>query len=119
MPDDPRVPEAMSLAALGVSALATAAVLARDPGSGRGATLALMLVGFAALAVLIGAELRRPRLGRGTVVGAVAALLVLAVVVPPRQSGDVWSYAMYGRMVTGVQASPSRHTPAEFRDDPI
>jgi alpha-1,6-mannosyltransferase len=109
----------MSRAALGVCALATAAVLLRAPGSGRGVTLALMVVAFAALAVLVGAERRRPRLGRGLAAGAAAALLVLAVVVPPRQSGDVWSYAMYGRMVTEYQASPYRHTPAEYRDDPI
>ena len=109
----------MSRVALGVSALVTATVLLRPADSGRGLTLALLVVAFAALAVMIGVERRRRRLGRGLVVGVTAALLVLAVVVPPRQSGDVWSYAMYGRMVTEYQASPYRHTPLEFRGDPI
>ena len=109
----------MSRAALCVSALGTAVVLLRAPGSARGPTLALLAVAFAALAVVLVAERRRRRLGRSLVVGVTAGLLVLAVVVPPRQSGDLWSYAMYGRMVSEYQASPYRHTPAEFRGDPI
>ena len=100
----------MSGAALGVSALATAAVLVRAPGSGRGLTLALLAVAFVGLAVVLVAERRRRRLHRGPVLAATAALLVLAVVVPPRHSGDVWAYAMYGRMVTEYLATPYRHT---------
>ncbi|HEX2191872.1 MAG TPA: hypothetical protein VHH09_01640, partial [Acidimicrobiales bacterium] len=108
----------MSRVALAVASLATAAVLLVDPDS-RGLVVVLLLVAFAALAVLVGSERRHRRLGRREVGLAAAALLVLAVVVPPRQSGDLWSYAMYGRMVSEYQVSPYRHTPAEFRTDPI
>jgi hypothetical protein len=37
----------------------------------------------------------------------------------PRESGDVWSYEIYGRMVAVHHASPYRHVPAEFLHDPM
>ena len=42
-------------------------------------------------------------------------MLVSAVVIPPRGSNDVWSYAAYGRMVSVHDASPYNHVPADFR----
>ena len=48
-----------------------------------------------------------------------AVLLVMAAAVPPIQSGDVWSYASYGRMVIKYHDSPYTHTPADYANDPI
>jgi hypothetical protein len=56
---------------------------------------------------------------RGTVVVLGAPLLVLAVAVAPHGSHDLWSYAMYGRMVSHYHASPYRHIPAEYPLDPL
>ncbi len=109
----------LSRAAIVVAALAMAGLLLRGPGATNGISLVLLLVAFVALAVMVGAERRRPFLGRRLVLGVSGALLVLAVVVPPTESGDVWSYAMYGRMVSNYHDSPYRHRPAEFRADPI
>lgn len=102
-----------------MAAAAVAGTLLRGPGGSAGPDLVLLTVAFAALAVVLAAERRRPRLDRGLVLGLSGALLVLAVVVPPTESSDVWSYAMYGRTVSHYHASPYRHTPAEYRDDPI
>ncbi|MEA2704285.1 MAG: alpha,6-mannosyltransferase [Actinomycetota bacterium] len=102
-----------------VAALAMTAVLLRGPSSSAGPEIALLVVAFAALAVMVAAELRERRLRRGAVLAVGAALLVLAVVVPPMQSNDVWSYATYGRMVSEYGVSPYRHAPADYPDDPV
>jgi hypothetical protein len=105
--------------ALAVAALATAAVLLRGPSSSAGPEIVLLILAFAVLGVMVAAELRRPRLGRRAVLVVGGGLLVLAVVVPPLQSNDVWSYAVYGRMVSEYHVSPYRHAPADFPDDPV
>ncbi|MGI9023869.1 MAG: glycosyltransferase 87 family protein, partial [Acidimicrobiales bacterium] len=110
---------AASRAALVVGALAMAGVLLRGPRGATGFSLVLLVVAFVSLAALVGAERRRRCLTRGLVLGVSGVLLVLAVVVPPTESADLWSYAMYGRMVSEYRESPYRHTPEEYRDDPI
>lgn len=76
----------------------------------------LSTVTCARLAVL---EWRRPRLGLRPLVVAIGLVLVSAVVIPPRGSNDVWSYAAYGRMVSVHHASPYNHVPADFRGDAL
>src|SRR4051794_13370399 len=49
--------------------------------------------------VLVGTRTRE-HLRRPVVIGVGAALLLVAVAMPPRQSHDLWIYAMYGRTVT-------------------
>jgi alpha-1,6-mannosyltransferase len=64
-------------------------------------------------------EHRDPRLGVVPVAVAIAITITASVIEPPRTSNDVWSYTMYGRMVTVHDASPYDHTPADFRNDPF
>jgi hypothetical protein len=109
----------VSRGALVAAAAAVVAVLVRGPEAAVGPNLALLAVGFAALVALVAAERRRRCLTRGLVLGVSGALLVVAVATPPAQSADVWSYAMYGRMVSEYRANPYRHTPAEYQADPI
>lgn len=104
----------MTRAAAVVAAGATGWVLVRGPSSARGFDVVLLVVGFVALAVLIGGELRRPRLSRGLVWGLTAPLLVLAVVIPPTESHDVWAYAMYGRIVSHYHSNPYKRQPYAF-----
>jgi hypothetical protein len=52
------------------------------------------------------------------VMGVAAALMALAVAIPPRTSNDVWAYAMYGRIVTEYHASPYVHAPEGYPSDP-
>ncbi len=51
----------------------------------------------------------------------VASLLLLAVAVvePPVQSRDLWSYAMNGRILEHYGANPSIRTPADYPHDPL
>lgn len=100
------------------SALATAALLVGTrlhPVT----SLALLIVASAA----VGAVALVPALRVGvrplTVAVLAAPVLVLAVALPPRGSHDIWSYAMYGRMVARYHASPYRHIPSEYAHDPI
>jgi alpha-1,6-mannosyltransferase len=105
--------------ALAVAALAMAASLLRGPRAAAGPNLVLIGVAYLALALVVVWARQGRALHRRPVLGLGGALLVLAVVVPPTESGDVWSYAMYGRMVSRYSASPYNHTPAEYQADPI
>ena len=104
--------------ALAVCTVATAAVLV----AGRLSAI-LVLVG---VAVALGSywwmvttEARRPSLTLRSVVVAIAIVLGAAVTIGPRQSGDLWSYAMYGRIVAVHHASPYKHVPDEYPNDPM
>jgi hypothetical protein len=104
--------------ALVTAVASTALVVAVAP---RHSLLAVLLVAVstAACAVLVVFERRRPRLGPRPIVAAVALVFVVALIAPPRASNDIWSYAMYGRMVSVHHASPYEHVPADFRSDPL
>lgn len=109
----------VSRGALAVAALAIAAALLRGQRASPGLNMVLLLVAFLSLGVLVAAELRARHLTRTLVLVVSGGLLVLAAVVPPTQSTDVWSYSMYGRMVAHYQDSPYRHSAADYPGDPI
>jgi hypothetical protein len=46
-------------------------------------------------------------------------LMTIAVVQPPEESHDLWSYAMNGRILEHYGASPYTHTPADYPHDPL
>jgi hypothetical protein len=80
----------------------------------------LLVIGAgAAGGVLILLEHRSSCLRLAPVVGTIGVVMFVSVLVPPRTSNDLWSYAMYGRMVTVYDQSPYDHTPAQFRRDPL
>ena len=79
----------------------------------------VVLLSTATCARLAVLEWRQPRLGLRAVVVAIGLVLASAVVIPPRGSNDVWSYAAYGRMVSVHNASPYNHVPADFRGDAL
>ncbi len=105
--------------ALAVCALATSAVVVV------GQSLAA-IVGMVATAIALGsywsmvvAEERRPSLTLRNVVIAIAVVLGAAMTTVPRESGDVWSYTIYGRMVAVHHASPYRNLPDDYPNDPM
>jgi hypothetical protein len=99
-----------------VVTVATAAFVVLYPNLSLAAAVGLVVVAFGAwFRVLRGLEGAHPRSVR--LVGlAAGALLVVAVVVPPRGSLDLWSYVMDGRIVTVHHASPYTHAPGDFHD---
>lgn len=84
----------------------------------QGQAFPLLLVASAAFAFLLIMEARRPVLDRRVVLWSSIVLIAVAVVIPPRESADVWSYAMYGRMVDHFHADPYRVSPLAFSGDP-
>ena len=105
-------------AALGVAVLCSVLLVAVAP---RHSPLAIGLVVGATLAcgVLAVWERRTPRLGVRPVMAAIALVFAVAVVKPPTTSNDLWSYGMYGRMVTVHDANPYVAVPNDFRSDPL
>ena len=99
----------------GVAVLALSMLVALNAPQARGFPyLVLASLVFAWLIVM---EARRPCLDRRVVLAVSLGLLVAAVVAPPRDSADVWSYAMYGRMVSHFHADPYRVSPQVFSGD--
>lgn len=70
------------------------------------------------LFALLAAERAGNTVGIGRVAGSGAVVLVAAILVAPHDSHDLWSYAMYGRILSIHHASPWVVTPSHFRGDP-
>ena len=68
---------------------------------------------------MVTAEERQSSLTLRSVVVALTVVFAAALMSAPRESGDVWSYEIYGRMVAVHHVSPYRHVPAEFPGDPM
>jgi alpha-1,6-mannosyltransferase len=81
-------------------------------------SLPALLIAFVSFALLLFGETRRPALSRRLVIASIGLLFGLAVAVPPRQSKDIWSYAIYGRIVAVHHADPYGQPPASFGTDP-
>jgi hypothetical protein len=80
----------------------------------------LLVVGTGSLvAALVVLEHRNRRLCLASVTLAIGLTMFASVWTPPRTSNDLWSYTMYGRMVTVYDRSPYEHVPTEFRPDPF
>src|SRR5437588_4803818 len=89
---------ASATVALVVCIVATATALV----AGRWSAIVLLIAVAAALGSywwMVTAEARHPALRLRTVVFAIAAVLGVGVTMAPQRSGDVWSNAMYGRIV--------------------
>ena len=79
----------------------------------------LTIVAAALAGALVLFEHRDRQLSLAPVALAIAIVITASVVMQPRTSNDLWSYTMYGRMVTVHDTSPYDHTPADFPHDPF
>ena len=79
----------------------------------------LIIAGLAAWILLIALGWARGTLPIRGVVVAIAITMGLAVATPSYQSKDVFSYAMYGRIVTEHHHSPYDSYPMHFEGDPM
>jgi hypothetical protein len=102
--------------ALGVTLTAECALVALPRVSSMGG-LALAVIAAAGWGLVV----TDPRLEscRRLTVCAIALAFAVAIAVPPRGSHDLWSYVMYGRMVSAHHASPYVHAPNAFPHDPF
>jgi Glycosyltransferase family 87 len=53
------------------------------------------------------------------IVSAIVLLAVVAVATPPKGSNDLWSYVMYGRVLSVHHANPWVQAPSRFASDPF
>jgi dolichol-phosphate mannosyltransferase len=102
-----------------VSSAATAVVVASDGVLSNPQHIAVVVLACAGYATMLFAESRWPSLRIGLVAAATLAPVVVAIAVIPRFTGDLWSYAMYGRILGVHHLSPWTHVPAAFRHDPL
>jgi alpha-1,6-mannosyltransferase len=103
---------------LGLVVVADIGLLLSPYRSSADRTAPLALGACAAVIVLVVAERRSPGLPPKLVASCAVGLLVLAVWFPPRTSHDLWSYAMYGRIVAAHDRDPYVVPPADFPHDP-
>ncbi len=101
----------------GLTAAAAAGLIAYSPLGPAGRVMAAG-VAFGAYAALFSPRVRRG-LTAPSVLAAIALLVAVAVVTPPRGSHDVWSYAMYGRILSVHHGNPFTQVPAAFPHDPL
>ena len=103
-----------------LSAACTAGAIVVGDGLTHGVTVLLLVVALAAqVTLVVRAGRRRDHAGldQRSVLAASGLVLLVAVLVPPRGSHDLWSYAMYGRIVSHHHASPFVHRPSEYTSD--
>lgn len=79
----------------------------------------LVVVSTAACATLAVAEQRRPLLRPVAIVSVIVVVCGISVYRPPRSSADLYSYAMYGRIVSVHHANPYEVLPIDYPSDPI
>ena len=109
----------LAAALLAVTVVGTAVVLVsgfRVASTERAAGVGLASV---ALATVVLVPTLRRALTLPMVLTATLVLLTIAVVAPPAESHDLYSYAMDGRIVAHYGDSPYTHAPADYPHDPI
>ena len=99
--------------------LGTGAYLLVGPHGPLWLLLLLLAAGYAGFAALVWGGRNEGALSRRAVLVATAVLFLLALANPPIESGDVWSYAMYGRMVSTYHDNPYTHVPSDYPTDPV
>jgi Glycosyltransferase family 87 len=80
---------------------------------------ALVVVALGAWIVLVALGWTRGSLPLRPLLAAIGITLVFAVATPSHQSGDVYSYAMYGRIVADHHRNPFASYPMHFEGDPM
>jgi hypothetical protein len=105
--------------ALTVSTLATSLLLLTVQWITPTERATLLLVGLAAWSLLVGLGWTRGTLPLRPIIAAIAVTVLLAVATPSNQSKDVFSYAMYGRIMTEHHHNPYNSYPMHFEGDPM
>ena len=79
----------------------------------------LVIVATVACGGIAWNERKTARLRVAPVVVAILIVFVVGVARPPRTSSDLWSYTIYGRIVSAHGESPYEKLPIDFRSDPL
>ena len=79
----------------------------------------LVILATVACGGIAWSERRTARLKLAPVVVAILIVFGVGVARPPRTSSDLWSYTMYGRIVSVHGESPYKKLPIDFPTDPL
>jgi dolichol-phosphate mannosyltransferase len=79
---------------------------------------ALLIAGGVAYLLMVMADRRYGGLSIRSVIGVAAATAAAMVAFTPRTTGDLWMYAVYGRMAA-LHLNPWTHVPAVLGTDPM
>ena len=109
----------LSRASLVLAAACTMLVIRSTDSLANQTQVELVLLACVAYLAMLAADHRWGGLTIGAVAAAGAATAVVALSVPAHFTGDLWSYAMYGRIVAAHHASPYAVLPAHFPSDPM
>jgi hypothetical protein len=104
---------------LAISTAATAALLLTVTAITPTQRALLLGIGVAGWSLLIALGWARNTLPLRAVLAAITLSMVCAVATPSHQSKDVFSYAMYGRIVTEHGENPYNNYPMHFEGDPM
>ena len=119
-PPEPAAAHPTPVGPLALLTLAAALLIAMTVGPRHAIVSVVLVVASAAASGAFALlEARRPRVGVRPVVIAIGVVMLVAVAVGPQSSNDLWSYTMYGRMVSVHGVSPYEHVPADFPSDPF
>jgi alpha-1,6-mannosyltransferase len=110
---------AVGWSGLAVCVASTMISVLRGPKGSQVPNVLLLTLAFLGFGVVVWAGRSPGALSRRAVVLCSAGLLGVACIVPPIQSGDVWGYVSYGRMVSKYHDSPFSHAPSDYAGDPI
>ncbi len=108
----------ISIAMLTLSAAASSTLLVVPK---RMSTVPVATVGtlaWVALAAFVALQYQRETVSAKLVFEAITTAFAVAVAIPSRGSDDIWSYAMYGRIVAQHHSSPWTRLPTAFQSDP-
>ncbi len=106
-------------AAILLSTVAIALLLLSNDSLPVGFGVSAVIISFAAWFAVLQEEDRGHPADIRVVATAAGALMLLAIALSPMGSHDVWSYTMYGRMVSHYGVSPYTHVPHDFPHDPF
>src|SRR2546423_8620271 len=110
---------ALVYAALALTTVATAVLLLTVQWITPTERATLVVVGLIAWVLLVALGWTRGTLPLRPVLTAIAVTGLLAVATPSHQSKDVFSYAMYGRILTEHHSNPYNSYPMHFEGDPM
>jgi alpha-1,6-mannosyltransferase len=119
VPGSGRRPRAVALGAVGLSTASIALLLLKTSSLPVGLGLLMVAVPLVAWLVVLDRERRGEVMDVRALILPIGALLLLAVALEPTGSRDIWSYTMYGRIISAHGASPYIRLPADYPHDPF
>ena len=106
-----------SYVAIALSTISIALLLVENVSLPVGFGIAAVIVPLGAWLVVFRDEARGHRVDIRVLAIAIGGLMLIAVALEPTGSHDLWSYTMYGRMISQYGVSPYSHVPGDFPHD--